>query len=336
MERSVLIPNRNQLELQHVAEPDLQISSGSFIEANTKQVDLGHLKGDTIIPVFAKDNESTISHAQFIESTKLAISDAFSGKIQHAPNIRVSHVIKGRTPEAIGKPVKDLMPYEKTIYYERMAFMIELPEIREQVNNSTLGLVIGGVRAYNQENLYSKKTMEKFKVFIGFKNWVCTNLCVSTDGLIEDLRVAAPDQLTARIYEMITQFDADRMLGNMERLSKYYMDSHEFAHLVGRLKMFQYLPAAEKKRHPHIGFNDSQISQLAKDYHRDEHFGPEEGGLNLWNLYNLFTAAGKSSYIDAFLKKQACAYELSQELANSLENGSEHYLLHNYLIAKTS
>ena len=30
--------------------------------------------------------------------------------------------------------------------------------------------------------LYSKKTVEKFKVFIGFKNLVCCNLCVSTDG----------------------------------------------------------------------------------------------------------------------------------------------------------
>ena len=40
----------------------------------------------------------------------------------------------------------------------------------------------GGVRAYNDTNLYSKKGAERFKVFIGFICKVCTNLCVSTDG----------------------------------------------------------------------------------------------------------------------------------------------------------
>jgi hypothetical protein len=38
--------------------------------------------------------------------------------------------------------------------------------------------------------LYSKKNVEKFKVFIGFQNLVCTNLCVSTDGYADELRVS--------------------------------------------------------------------------------------------------------------------------------------------------
>lgn len=38
-----------------------------FIEANTLQVDLSHLKSDCIIPVFSKDNEKTIAHQEFIE-----------------------------------------------------------------------------------------------------------------------------------------------------------------------------------------------------------------------------------------------------------------------------
>ena len=35
-----------------------------FIEANTKEVSVGHLKNDCIIPVFSKDNEITISMRQ--------------------------------------------------------------------------------------------------------------------------------------------------------------------------------------------------------------------------------------------------------------------------------
>lgn len=38
-----------------------------FIEANTNEVSLSHLKTDCIIPVFSKDNEKTIAHTEFIE-----------------------------------------------------------------------------------------------------------------------------------------------------------------------------------------------------------------------------------------------------------------------------
>ena len=39
-----------------------------FIEANTKPVEIEHLREDCIVPVFSKDNELTISHQMFIES----------------------------------------------------------------------------------------------------------------------------------------------------------------------------------------------------------------------------------------------------------------------------
>jgi hypothetical protein len=49
-------------------------------------------------------------------------------------------VVKGRIPEAIGKPAKDLLEHEKTIYYERMAFMMTIPSITEMVNGNRLSL----------------------------------------------------------------------------------------------------------------------------------------------------------------------------------------------------
>ena len=39
-----------------------------FIEANTKPVDIAHLRADCVVPVFSKDNEVTISHQSFIET----------------------------------------------------------------------------------------------------------------------------------------------------------------------------------------------------------------------------------------------------------------------------
>ena len=153
-----------------------------FIEANTKAVTLSHLQNDCITPVFSKDNEVTISHNQFIETMWECAQRMFRSCTVEEPEIRVSHIVKGRTPEAIHKAVKDLTDEDKTIYYERMMFCIEIPAVTEVIDGCRLNLTVGGVRAYNQENLYSKKGFEKFKVFIGFKNMVCCNMCVATDG----------------------------------------------------------------------------------------------------------------------------------------------------------
>ena len=144
-----------------------------FIEANTKAVTLSHLQNDCITPVFSKDNEVTISHNQFIETMWECAQRMFQSCTVEEPEIRVSHIVKGRTPEAIHKAVKDLTEDEKTIYYERMMFCIEIPTITEVIDGCRLNLTGGGERAYNQENLYSKKGFEKFKVFIGFKNIDC-------------------------------------------------------------------------------------------------------------------------------------------------------------------
>ena len=41
-----------------------------------------------------------------------------------------------------------------------MAFIYEVPSIEENVNGNKLSLTVGGVRAYNFENLYGKKIEE--------------------------------------------------------------------------------------------------------------------------------------------------------------------------------
>jgi len=44
------------------------VHSKQFIEANTSEVTLSHLRNECVIPVFSKDNEVTISHVNFIET----------------------------------------------------------------------------------------------------------------------------------------------------------------------------------------------------------------------------------------------------------------------------
>lgn len=84
----------------------------------------------------------------------------------------------------------------------------------------------------------------------------------------------------------------------MERMAKYKFSEEEFAHFVGKLRMYQHLEKADQKYHP-VALNDGQVNTVTKNYYRDAHFKrSEDGSIDLWRLYNLFTEANKSSYID--------------------------------------
>lgn len=320
----------NNTQVIPTAQVVTTISKGNFIEGNSEQVSLEHLKKDCIIPVFSKDNESTLSHFQFIDKARQVVQELFPGMQIAEPNIRVSHVIKGRIPSAIGKSVKELQDFEKTIYYERCAFLIDLPEITEVVNGNKLSLSIGGVRAYNQENLYSKKSLEKFKVFIGFKNSVCTNLCISTDGFSNEIRIASIDELEGKMTELFSSYNREKHLGNMEMMSMHQLTERQFAHFIGKARMYQYLDKSAQKNVFPIALNDSQINSVVRDYYTDENFGRnQDGAINLWNMYNLFTSANKSSYIDNNFERNVSAYQLINNMGNSIQNRLPNWLLSN-------
>src|SRR5688572_7632241 len=96
--------------------PEIISTSKPFIESNTIEYTLEEIRNKHIIPVFIKDNEPLISHADFIESATQIVADMFNGETILKPNIRLSHPIKGRTPEAKDKPASELKENEKTIH----------------------------------------------------------------------------------------------------------------------------------------------------------------------------------------------------------------------------
>jgi hypothetical protein len=285
---------------------DSEVSSDQFILSNTQPLTFEQLRNECIIPVFAKDNESTISNPEFILAVYEAAQKWFNGERLLKPAVRVSHPIKGRIPEAMGKAAELLTDNEKTIYYERMAFVVEIPSIRDTVNGNDLSLTVGGVRAYNLENLYRGKSEERFKVFIGFKNAVCTNLCISTDGFKSELKVRTVHELAERTYDLISNFNTISQLEQLNKLDHYSITENQFAQLLGRARLFHYLPPKDKKDIPELPISDSQVSLVAKDYYGSESFCKNDNGdIDLWKLYNLFTGANKSSYIDTFLDRGA-------------------------------
>jgi hypothetical protein len=316
--------------VEEVELPASDISSDQFIQANTLPVTFSELKSGCIIPVFSKDNECTISHTEFIEIAEEVTGNFFKGERLLIPSIRVSHPIKGRIPEAMGKPAKDLIDAEKTLFYERMMFVIELPGMTDIVSGNILSLTIGGVRAYNHENLYSKKSEERFKIFVGFKNKICTNLCIFTDGAYREIKVRTLHELAGELLNLLRDFEPERQIRMMRDFGNYQLSESQFAHLLGKARMYQHLPLLDKKDLQQFPLSDTQVSMVVGEYYHDKAFSRNgNGSIDLWRLYNLFTGANKSSYIDTFLDRGEQCFSFTRFLTQQIEAGGQSWYLAN-------
>ena len=158
MPAAVATNNSNQFEYADYEEisVDQPVTSAksyvSFLEANTNRITM--------------DEESVWDAAQSF----------YQGEAITNPDIRVSHIVRGRTPDALGKRASELLECEKTQFYQRMAFAFTIPTIYETIEEQRLELCVGGVRNYNDLNLYrSSKGVEKFSVFVGWRVVICSN-----------------------------------------------------------------------------------------------------------------------------------------------------------------
>jgi hypothetical protein len=312
-----------------IEEQVIESSSSAFIGANTIEVNLQEIQRQHIIPVFSKDNEPLISHGDFIQTTYDVINHCFKGEDILSPSIRVSHPIKGRTPEARYKPANQLEDHEKTIYYERAMFVFEIPSIQRTIDGQTLSLTIGGVKCYGDDKLNNKKgTAEHFKIFIGFSVKVCSNLCVWSDGAQVKLVVRSQGELMDAIMSMISVYNPEQHLSAMQRLTEYNLTEAQFAQVLGRARLYNYLLNDIKKEIPTLLFTDTQLGSVAKDYFHDNSFCRNENGdINLWRMYNLFTGANKSSYVDSFLERSINAFEFTHQLQSGLSGVTKNWYL---------
>jgi hypothetical protein len=312
-----------------IEEQVIESSSSAFIGANTIEVNLQEIQRQHIIPVFSKDNEPLISHGDFIQTTYDVINHCFKGEDILSPSIRVSHPIKGRIPEARYKPANQLEDHEKTIYYERAMFVFEIPSIQRTIDGQTLSLTIGGVKCYGDDKLNNKKgTAEYFKIFVGFSVKVCSNLCVWSDGAQVKLVVKSQGELMDAIMNMISLYNPEQHLKAMQRFTEHNLTEAQFAQVLGRARLYNYLPNEVKKQIPPLLYTDTQLGSVAKDYFQDQSFcRNDEGDINLWRMYNLFTGANKSSYVDSFLERSVNAFEFTHQVQMGLVGGSTNWYL---------
>jgi hypothetical protein len=317
--------NINQVEvLEDFPAPATTVSNTvsthkPFIEANTIDISLEVMAHEHIIPVWTANNEPLISHAEFIDVTEQITTRAFRGEHILKPQVRVSHPVKGRIPEARFKKAAELLPHEQTLYYERMAFIIEIPTITGVINGNILSLTVGGVKSYALDNMYGKRGYgaQHFQIFIGFQNKVCTNMCVYTDGYKLEANIRSLNQLVAALENLIRSFSYEEKVKSMNQLVNVELSETEFAQIIGRARLHRYLPEALKADVNPLLLGDQQMGAVARAYYEDADFSVNKtGNLSLWNFYNLLTGANKTSYIDSFLERSVNSLDFTNEIMN--------------------
>ena len=327
----VLMPavatNSNRFEYadyEEIVEQPVTSSCVSFLDANTNAITMNELRNLCVVPTWA-NQELTISHQDFIDCVHDAAKSFYQDETISTPSIRVSHIVRGRTPDALGKKASELLECEKTQFYQRLAFAFTIPSIYETINGQKLELCIGGVRNYNDLNLYrASKGVEKFSVFVGWRVCICSNQILTGQGVKLSMEVMELKQLYEQVMEMFYSFNPAKDIHLMQQLSNSYLTETQFAQIIGRMRLYQALPTGAQKRLPRLMITDSQINNVCRDYYSSPDFGGKGGAISMWNFHNLLTESNKSSYIDSYLQRAVNATEVSVGINNALQGDSTY------------
>ena len=306
-EKTLGINDKDIIEAEVIEDEDWGDKHPNFIESNTQAITLEELTNKNIIPTFC-DNTLTISHQNFIGSVVEVAKKVF-GELT-VPELRVSHPIIGRVPSAQDKKASELRDDEKTTFYQRMAFCAHVRNLTRTINGETVHLCIGGVRAYNEDKLYNRQSAMKFKIFAGWKIRVCSNLCLTCDGNSGTIECLTEADIMQKSFELFNGFNPHKedTLRLLENLSSTTISEEQFCQIIGRMRLYQFLPLAEQKQLPSLTIGDQAVNAMVKNYISNPNFGKKEGeDFTAWNLMQLANEAVKQSYIDKWLdRNQNC------------------------------
>ena len=304
---------------------DAPKSAVSFLEANTDAITIEELANKCVVPTWA-NQELTIAHQDFISCVHEAAKDFYQGEVVNAPDIRVSHIVRGRIPQALGKKASELLECEKTQFYQRLAFAFTIPTIWETVRGEKLELCIGGVRNYSDLNLYrATKGIEKFSVFVGWRVRICSNQVLTGEGVKFNIEVTNTSELYRHVLELFHSFNPAKEIHLLQSLSDTYLTETQFAQIVGRMRMYQALSPGGQKQIPRLLITDSQINSVCRDFYNSEHFGVKDNAISLFDFHNLLTESNKSSYIDTYPNRAVNATEVSVGLNNVMQGLDNRY-----------
>ena len=305
-------------------EQILEPTSVNFLEANTNAITLEELAEQCVVPTWA-NQELTISHQDFISTVRDAACNVFAGETINTPDIRVSHIVRGRIPSALGKRSSELLESEKTQFYQRLAFAFTIPSLHECIDGQRLELCIGGVRNYSDLNLYrTNRGMEKFTIFIGWRVNVCSNQVLTGDGVRLAIEVMSLHDLYRAVVDLFDSFNFEKDIQLLQTLTQTRLTETQFAQIVGRMRLYQALPSYQQRRVPKLLITDSQINNVCRDYYSNPNFGAKDSTISMFDFHNLLTEANKSSYIDSYVQRGINATEVTVGICKALQGDSEY------------
>ena len=302
----------------------LNPTSVNFLEANTNAITIEELTEQCVVPTWA-NQELTISHQDFISTVHDAACNVFAGETINNPEIRVSHIVRGRIPSALNKRSSELLESEKTQFYQRLAFAFTIPSLHECINGQRLELCVGGVRNYSDLNLYrANRGMEKFTVFIGWRVNVCSNQVLTGEGVKLSFEVMSLHDLYKAVLDLLYNFNLDNDILMLQSLTQTRLNESQFAQIVGRMRLYQALPSHLQRELPKLLITDSQINNVCRDYYSNPNFGHKDNSISMFDFHNLLTEANKSSYIDSYVQRAINATDVTVGICNALQGESEY------------
>ena len=310
--------------IEPVVEVPKVAQNVSFLDANTNAITLQELSSTCIIPTWGS-MEPTISHQDFISCVYDAARDYYQGETLNTPEIRVSHIVRGRTRNSLEKKVSELLECEKTQFYQRMAFAFTIPSLFETLQGEKIELCVGGCRNYSDLNLYRQtKGAEKFSIFVGWRMKICSNQILSGNGVKLSFEVMSLRDIYKTAMELFSAFIPSRDLHLLQTLSNTYLSESRFAQVIGRFRMYQALPNNVQRGIPKLLITDSQINSVCREFYHNETFGVKDNQISMFDFHNLLTQSNKSSYIDSYISRAVNATEVATGINNAL-HGDEKY-----------
>ena len=165
----------------------------------------------------------------------------------------------------------------------------------------------------------------KGKVFVGWQVRVCSNLMLTCDGNSGTIECLTEADIMQKAFELFENFNPNKenTLRLLENLHTTVLTEEQFCKIVGRLRLYQFLPAAEQKQLPSFDIGDQAVNAMVKGYVNNPNFGKKEGqDITCWNLLQLATEAVKSAYIDRFVSRNNACVDFSCGIQKAL-NGED-------------
>ena len=168
-----------------------------------------------------------------------------------------------------------------------------------------------------------------FRLLIGFRVRLCSNLMLTTDGVSDNLLCMTEADVFQKAAELFSGFNSkkEQTLYELASLNGTRFSQEQFCKILGRLRLYQALPLTQQKALPQILLGDSVVNAATKQYISNPNFGmgDGDGSISCWQLMNLLNEAVKNSYSDLWIERNANCTTFATGIANALNGNDDSY-----------